>query len=79
MPAPTAEITRESGYAASAPTSPPASARPFSFFVASYPAKGLGFPRASERMPSSPIVMTVKPMNIRTRSSGATSRSSDPE
>ena len=69
MPEPTGDSTRDRGWAASAPTSP---AEPAS---ASCGSKTPGLPRRSETNPRTPSTRTTNPIDMRTRSSAATSRS----
>ncbi len=74
--APYGDRTLDSGFAAIAPNSPPASPSPPIRFVSSTGANRPGLPRASDTMPSTPNASRTKPMSIRTRSSGETSRRS---
>ena len=68
MPEPIGDSTRESGWAASAPTSPADAAS------TACGSKTPGLPRRSETSPRVPNTRTTNPMDIRTRSSDATSR-----
>ncbi len=68
MPEPIGDSTRESGWAAIAPTSPADAAS------TGCGSKTPGLPRSSETIPRVADTRTTNPMDIRTRSSDATSR-----